>query len=307
MILEEALSALNTLVEPGRAEGMAEYHKVPRTYLGIPNPALNDLTQSWRQSLSIEQRVALADELWKTNIFEARLAAAKLLTQARIKTDQAAWDLIVSWLPDLDSWAIADHAMMAGQKRLVADPSRLDQVAEWTQSESHWTRRATMVITLPWTKQNHPKPQDVEIRERVLEWAATYVNDAEWFIQKSVGWWLRDLSKHDPDRVVKFLRAHGNAMKPFARKEAAKYLPPKDQKQVNLDALWDEYPAADKGEPAPDQQAVQTEQAVVPTEQATAQADKPTVQTEQASVQTDQPAEQADQTTDQAAKKPDPS
>ena len=51
--------------------------------------------------------------------FEARLAAAKLLTQARIRPDQEAWDLIKSWVPDFDSWAIADHACMAGQRRVA--------------------------------------------------------------------------------------------------------------------------------------------------------------------------------------------
>jgi len=221
---DEALAALSALEEPGRAEGMAAYHKLPRPYLGVPNPAINEVTKGWRQSLSVEDRVALARELWDTNIFEARLAAAKLLTQARIRPDDGVWALITSWVPDFDSWAIADHAMMAGQKRLVADPTRIDQVEDWTKSTSHWTRRAAMVITLPYTKQNHPKPIESAIRERVLGWASAYVHDPEWFIQKSVAWWLRDLSKHDPDRVRAFMAANGKQMKPFARKEAEKLL-----------------------------------------------------------------------------------
>ncbi len=116
MTLENALDQLRAHAEPGRAEGMADYHKVPRDYLGVPNPAINDLTTEWRRALGVEERVALADALWRTNIFEARLAAAKLLTQARITPDDAVWALITAWLPDLDSWAIADHAMTAGQK-----------------------------------------------------------------------------------------------------------------------------------------------------------------------------------------------
>ena len=186
---------------------------------------LNDLTKEWRQEMDVPARVALADALWKTDIFEARLAAAKLLTQARLRPDDsAAWALIVSWVPDFDSWAIADHAMMAGQKRLVADPARIDEVETWTKSDSHWTRRAAMVITLPFAKQNHPDETETAIRERVLGWAATYVRDPEWFIQKSVAWWLRDLSKHDPDRVRAFMAENGRHMKKFARKEAEKYL-----------------------------------------------------------------------------------
>jgi len=225
MTLEDALSALRAAAEPGRAEGMAAYHKVPREYIGLRNPEIDRLTKEWRGQMDVDARVALADQLWKTDIFEARLAAAKLLTQARIRPDEAVWALICSWLPDLDSWAIADHAMMAGQKRLVAKPSRIEDVAEWTRSDSHWIRRAAMVVTLPFAKQNHPKPEELAIRIRVLEWAAAYVQDDDWFIQKSVAWWLRDLSKHDPERVDYFLSNHAKHMKPFARKEAAKYLP----------------------------------------------------------------------------------
>lgn len=225
MTLDEAMAALKAHIEPGRADGMADYHKVPRTYLGIPNPAINDLTKEWRGQLSVEDRVTLADALWQTDVFEARLAAAKLLTQARMRPDDATWALITSWVPDFDSWAIADHACMAGQKRLMADTSRVDEVEAWTQAKSHWTRRAAMVITLPWTKQNHPKPADAAIRDRVLAWAAVYVRDENWFIQKSVGWWLRDLGKHDPDRVRAFMAENGGAMKPFARREAEKNLP----------------------------------------------------------------------------------
>jgi len=224
MTLEDALIALEALVEEGRAEGMAKYHKQSRKVLGISNPAINDLTKGWRQTLTVDQRVALSRDLWNTDIFEARLAASKLLTQARIRPDDAVWRLIQSWLPEFDSWAIADHACMAGQKRLTADPSRIDDVEAWTTSEHMWTRRATLVITLPWTKQNFPKPLDLEIRDRVLGWAATYVPDHDWFIQKAIGWWLRDLSKHDAPRVHTFLDAHADGMKPFAVKEARKYL-----------------------------------------------------------------------------------
>ncbi|GHE93215.1 DNA alkylation repair protein [Aliiroseovarius zhejiangensis] len=224
MTLDEALSALRGCTEDGRAEGMTAYHKQTREVLGIPNPALNDLTRSWRQSLSVVERVALADQLWQTDIFEARIAAAKLLTQARLRPDDTTWTLIQSWVPDFDSWAIADHACMAGQKRLLADPTRIDTVEAWTRSDHMWTRRAALVITLPWTKQNNPKPDELAVRDRVLGWAAGYVEDPEWFIQKAIAWWLRDLSKHDPDRTRAFLEAHGEKMKAFARKEAGKYL-----------------------------------------------------------------------------------
>ncbi|MFY0692069.1 MAG: DNA alkylation repair protein [Paracoccaceae bacterium] len=205
---------------------MAAYHKARRVYLGVANPLIDALVKAWRAELDVAGRVALARDLWASDIHEARIAAAKLLTQARLRPDDsAAWDLIASWVADFDGWAIADHASIAGQKRLVWEPARIDQVEGWTRSEHMWTRRAALVMTLPWTKQNNPKPADLAIRDRVLGWAARYADDQDRFIQKAIAWWLRDLSKHDADRVRTFLAEHGERMKPFARKEAARLLP----------------------------------------------------------------------------------
>ncbi len=223
-MLAPYLDQIKAHADAERAEQVAAYHKAERAYLGVAVPVLNDLTKAWRKDLSVAERVTLADALWQTNIHEARVAASKLLTQARIRPDEDVWTLLQSWVPDFDAWAIADHACTAIQKRLSAEPTRLDQVETWTGSDHMWTRRAALVSTLPWTKQNHPKPEDLVRRDRILGWAAGYVPDRNWFIQKSIAWWLRELSKHDPDRVVVFLETHGDGMKPFARREAGKYL-----------------------------------------------------------------------------------
>ncbi len=221
---DEVLETLRAAGDSARAAQMSDYHKQSREVLGVGNETLNTLSRELRLTLELEDRVDLAAALWASNIFEARILAAKLLTQARIKSDAAVWALLQSWVSEFDSWAIADQAASALSKRLLADPARLDQVADWTTSEHLWTRRAALVATLPWAKLPNPKPEELEARERILGWAAAYVPDRGWFIQKAIGWWLRDLSKHDAARTRAFLDAHGDQMKLFARREAAKYL-----------------------------------------------------------------------------------
>jgi 3-methyladenine DNA glycosylase AlkD len=223
-MIANALAQLEALADPQKAAEALAYHKAPRRYLGIKVPQIDALVAEWRAEASLDDRVALAAALWDTDIHEARIAAAKLLTQARIRPDEAVWTLLQSWVPQFDAWAIADHACDAIERRLLADPVRLDTVEVWTTHPNLWVRRAALVATLPWTKQNHPKPADLAIRDRVLDWAATYTDDRDWFIQKAVAWWLRDLSKHDPARTRVFLAAHGDRMKPFARREAARHL-----------------------------------------------------------------------------------
>jgi 3-methyladenine DNA glycosylase AlkD len=226
MTADDALAALRAEADPEKAAEMAAYHKAARPYLGVPVPVIDDLAKSWRADLGLDDRLSLAAALWRTDIHEARVAAAKLLTQARIRPDdEGAWRLIASWVPDFDAWAIADHVAIAGQKRLVWNPARLDEVELWTTSDHMWTRRAALVMTLPWTRERNVKPADLARRERILGWAAGYAGDPDWFIQKAVAWWLRDLSKRDPERVRAFLDAHGGRMKAFARTEAGRFLP----------------------------------------------------------------------------------
>ena len=222
--LDQALAELAALANPEKAAEMAAYHKSTRRFFGVSVPQIDDLADAWRADCTLDERLALAAALWAADIHETRVAAAKLLTQARIRPDdEGAWQLLQSWVPDFDGWALADHAMIAAQKRLVWQPDRIEVVEGWTQSPHMWTRRAAMVITLPYAKQNHPKLVENAIRERVLGWAARYAADPDWFIQKSVAWWLRDLSKHDKPRVEAWLAAHGDSLKPFARKEASRH------------------------------------------------------------------------------------
>jgi 3-methyladenine DNA glycosylase AlkD len=220
-----AIVALEAAGDADRATGMAAYHKAPRRYLGVPVPAIEAMVQDWRAARDLPGRVALARALWDSDIHEARVAAAKLLTQARITEDAAVWDLFCDWAEGFDAWAIADHACAAGSRRVMADLSRLDRLDGWTAHPNMWTRRAALVTTLPLARLNHPKPAELAARERVLGWATGYVADRDWFIQKSVAWWLRDLSKHDADRARAWLADHGAGLKSFARKEAGRYLP----------------------------------------------------------------------------------
>ncbi len=225
MTPDTALDALTAAADPVNAAKAAAYHKTPRVYLGLTVPQIETFVADWRAATDLPGRLTLARALWDSNMHEARVAAAKLLTQARIRPDDAIWELICDWVPAFDAWAIADHAAKAGDRRLQADPTRLDRVEAWVTHPNLWSRRAALVMTLPWTRQNHPTAQDRAIRDRVLDWAATLTGDRDWFIQKAIATWVRELSKHDPDRATRFLIEHGPYLKAFARNEAAQYLP----------------------------------------------------------------------------------
>jgi 3-methyladenine DNA glycosylase AlkD len=229
MTADEALALLAAAGDPARAPALATHHKVARRYLGTPAPVLDAMVRDWRAALPLDDRLALADALWHSNIHDARIAAAKLLTQARIRPDDtAAWDLIATWLPEVDTFAIADALAIAGQKRLLADPARLDRVETWIQGPPGWMRRMALMMTLPWSDQPFPKPADLAARDRVLGWCATLADDRDGATQQTVAAWLRRLARRDAPRARAFLAAHGHRLRPFALEEARRPLAPPD-------------------------------------------------------------------------------
>ncbi len=71
--------------------------------------------------------------------------------------------------------------------------------------------------------------------EQVLGWASLYSTESEWFIQKAIGWWLRVLGEHNPDRVILFLKTHWPHLKHVDKKEATRKLSVEHQKRVKID------------------------------------------------------------------------
>lgn len=200
-------------------------HRTRLATLGLPLARVDAMARDWRAGLALDERLRLAGELWQDPLFEARVAAAKLLTQARIRPDDTAvWEMIRGWAEGFDDAALADHAATAGQKRVLARPARIAEIAAWVTHANILTRRSALAMTLPWARLNNLNPEDVALREEVLGWAAVLVAERDGLIQHAVAGWLRDLSRHDAGRAQAFLAEHGAKLTPAARREAEAHL-----------------------------------------------------------------------------------
>lgn len=224
MTPQDAIDQLTALSDADASAKMQNIFKIDRPYLGVSNNEIGALYKQWRTQVDGDERTALAAELWDSNIHEARLVAAKLLTQARINPDDHVWAEITRWIGELDHIVYADAACGAGARRLMAHPERMAEVAEWVEDEDMWIRRSVMTITLPLTKLNNPKADDLARRDQILAWMSEMVTDSEWLVQNAIGHWLATLSKHDAPRMLSFLETYGADLKPFATKEACKFL-----------------------------------------------------------------------------------
>lgn len=219
----QEIEALRAKGDPERAAREAGRHKSGRETLGLTPAAMAEQVAEWRQR-PLEARLALSAALWEADLHEARMIAPRLLAQARIDPDQPVWDLLTLWLPDLDGAVLADGVASALQRRVAADPGRMDTVETWLAAANPWMRRVAMASALPFAKLVHPKPAERAARERAHGWAAMLAGDPHGAVQQGVAVWLRTLAPRDPDAVRAFIQSHGAQMKPHALAEARRAL-----------------------------------------------------------------------------------
>ena len=81
---------------------------------------------------------------------------------------------------------------------------------------SMWIRRIAMIHQLGWRAQTDTG--------RLFGYARRLAHEQEFFIQKAIGWALRDYARHDPGAVREFLRLHGKALATLSVREASKHL-----------------------------------------------------------------------------------
>jgi 3-methyladenine DNA glycosylase AlkD len=214
---------LKTMGTPARAGKEKSYQKSAWEHWGVPLPQMDVAIRDVLKAVPPAGRLALSVRLWREPVWDLKVVAARNLAGDDVPPTDRLWRFVQARMPELDGWAVADNLATVGSRCLLADPRRLDVVETWAQSPHLWTRRASLVFTLPWTKNNRDP-------ERMLAWASDLASDPEWFIQKAIGWWLRELSKRDPARVRRFLADHGAPLKGVARREASKYLTPRGRR-----------------------------------------------------------------------------
>jgi 3-methyladenine DNA glycosylase AlkD len=211
------LHALRALGDPARAAQEKRYQKSRWEHWGVALPNMDVAIRESLGDLSQDEALDLCRSLWREPVWDLRIVAGRILARKSMAPDAGVWGFVTGRLVDLDGWAVADNLAPVASRCLIEDPDRLDAVEAWIESPHLWTRRAALVFTLPWAKEKRDP-------ERMLGWAALLADDRQWFIQKAIGWWLRELSKRDPKRVRRFLTDRGGKLTGVARREATKYL-----------------------------------------------------------------------------------
>jgi 3-methyladenine DNA glycosylase AlkD len=141
------------------------------------------------QAKALRKDQDLAEALWQTGIYEARLLVSLIGDPQKISPD-----LADAWRAGLDNWAVTDTLCFNLFDRL---PFAFDLVDRWAQLNDEQGKRAAFALLATLALHGRGSSADFVARLPLIQAAAT---DDRNFVKKGVSWALRAIgSKKDPD------------------------------------------------------------------------------------------------------------
>lgn len=179
----EALDAeLRSLGEPTVVEGRARFGIRPGLSVGVSVPKLRAVARK------ISHDQALAEELWATQLHEARLLAAYIADPAKITSST-----MDHWAQDFNSWDLCDSCAC---EVFDKTPFAWQKIFEWAQSEAEFIRRAAFSTIAGIAV--HDKRADDASFLAALPLIEHYAFDDRNLVRKAVNWALRSIGKRNP-------------------------------------------------------------------------------------------------------------
>jgi 3-methyladenine DNA glycosylase AlkD len=217
------IALLKTLFEknadPVQAAPMKKYMRDQFEYLGIKTPQNAALQKEFYKAHGYPELAELDEivrDLWALPQREFQYMGMGLLSKFE-KQLPAGFIDIVEYLIVTKSWwdtvdAIASHTVGTHFKRF---PNvRENYLKKWRKSKNLWLRRTTILFQLGYKKETN--------FELLTEIISENVGSNEYFINKAIGWALRQYAYTDPKAVIKFVNS--TALHPLSRREAMKHL-----------------------------------------------------------------------------------
>ncbi len=198
---------------------MKKYMRNQFDYFGIKAAERRLLCNEYLKNHTLPERRELhkiVKELWKMDERELQYFAIELLMKSKKQWTVEDVTLIEYLVTNKSWWDTVDFlaALIAGAwfKKF---PEQIKPVTEkWNSSENIWLQRTSILFQLKYK-------QDTDLK-LLSKYIKRLSSSKEFFVQKAIGWILREYSKTDPALVQQFVETQ--KLMPLSKREAMKVI-----------------------------------------------------------------------------------
>ncbi|MDU0807512.1 DNA alkylation repair protein [Aquirufa regiilacus] len=212
--IKEAFYALDN---PENAYWMRWYMRDQYPFIGIKKPERGVVFKAiYKEYGRGEDWFEVCSKLFAMPEREFQYVAMEYMLKAKKSWDSRIPELIDRWVDEKTWWDVVDVL----SPKVLSDyfilfPEQRDMwVARWMQSPIFWHQRLCILFQL-----NYKSQTDLELLRQVI---LSLNTSKEFFIQKAIGWALRQYARTDADWVRAFVEEH--KLMPLSKREALKHI-----------------------------------------------------------------------------------
>lgn len=193
----QVLKILYEKADSSQLTGMARYGMSVEKRLGISIPEL----RATAKKLGKDHR--LANELWQTEIDEARILASMIAVPSELTEQQ-----MDNWVKDFNSWDVCDQVCM---NLFDKSPYAWKKIDDWSKREEEFVKRAAyaLIACLAWHDKQAKDEQFIELLPVIAKGA----DDERNFVKKAVNWALRHIGKRNQNLNVAAIKTTSELLK----------------------------------------------------------------------------------------------
>lgn len=203
------------------ASGQKAYMKGKFDYFGLKSPLRNEIQKPFlakNKLPDIDEAIATMKLCFEDDHREMQYFGMELMIryQKKLRKRDIDW---IEWMIRTKSWwdtVDLTATKLAGSYFQLFPEMITVKTNEWLKSGNIWLQRTALLFQL--------KYKDLTDNDLLGKLIVSLLGSKEFFINKAIGWSLREYGKTNPDWVIQFVEQHESKLAPLSKKEALRRL-----------------------------------------------------------------------------------
>lgn len=216
---EQVYLRLVEVADPTKADQMAAYMKNQFPFLGVQTPTRRDVTKDIIKSVTSEKGIDwdFIDALYEEPYRECHQVALDYLDKVKKRLSPDDFSHLLSLAKSHQWWDSIDRLdRLFGQIALV-DKGINEKLLSFAVDPDFWIRRIAIDHQI-----GRKQATDADLLAQII---CLNFGSSEFFINKAIGWSLREYGKTNPKWVGDFVDQHKDQMANLSIREAIRNLP----------------------------------------------------------------------------------
>lgn len=213
----ELFEKLEQLKDIEQASKMAAYMQNKFVFLGVPKPKLSAFIKPYlkeHKKQPLDWNFVFC--CWKNTYREAQYIGIEYIIMHQKTLTDKDIDNLKLIITEKSWWETVDSLDAVIGTIISKYPNLKSTMIEWSVSDNIWLRRVAIDF-----QQKYKENTDTKLLSEII---TNNFGSSEYFINKAIGWSLRDYSKVNATWVKDFIEKNQDKMDKLSIKEAGKYL-----------------------------------------------------------------------------------